>query len=53
MTVGFTVYAKKALKDLEDEENIGDVLESENGNIQLEKLPLERQKRLSLQSHSS
>ncbi|PWA68261.1 SNARE associated Golgi protein family [Artemisia annua] len=53
MTVGFTVYAKKALKDLEDEENIGDVLDSENGNIQLEKLPLERQKRLSLQSHSS
>lgn len=53
MTVGFTVYAKKALKDLEDEENIGDVLDSENGNIQLEKLPLERQKRFSLQSHSS
>ncbi|GKC58994.1 SNARE associated Golgi protein family protein [Tanacetum coccineum] len=53
MTVGFTVYAKKALKDLEDEENIGEVLDSENGNIQLEKLPLERQKRFSLQSHSS
>ncbi|KAK9054811.1 hypothetical protein SSX86_025890 [Deinandra increscens subsp. villosa] len=42
MTIGFTVYAKKALKELEDEDNkeTDDVLEF--GNIQLEKLPLER-----------
>nr|XP_043621568.1 transmembrane protein 64 [Erigeron canadensis] len=40
MTVGFTVYAKKSLKELENEEN----MDSEHGNIQLEKLPLERQK---------
>ncbi|KAL8205951.1 hypothetical protein R6Q57_009502 [Mikania cordata] len=40
MTIGFTVYAKKALKELENEDKeIDDVLYS--GNIQLEKLPLE------------
>ncbi|KAI3770745.1 hypothetical protein L6452_01888 [Arctium lappa] len=54
MTIGFTVYAKKALKDLENEENKGtDVMESEHGNIQLEKLPFEREKHYRLQSPSS
>ncbi|KAI3676111.1 hypothetical protein L1987_85710 [Smallanthus sonchifolius] len=42
MTIGFTVYSKKALKELENEDKeTDDVLES--GNIQLEKLPIERQ----------
>ncbi|KVH16502.1 SNARE associated Golgi protein [Cynara cardunculus var. scolymus] len=51
MTIGFTVYAKKALKDLENEENKGtEVLVSENGNIQLEKLPFEREKHYGFQS---
>ncbi|KAJ9536564.1 hypothetical protein OSB04_un000263 [Centaurea solstitialis] len=58
MTIGFTVYAKKALKDLENEENKGTGvldLESEHGsnNIPLEKLPFEREKRYGLQSPSS
>ncbi|XP_076923522.1 uncharacterized protein LOC143585662 [Bidens hawaiensis] len=41
MTIGFTVYAKKALKELEiEDKEPDDVLDS--GNIQLQKLPLER-----------
>ncbi|KVI01683.1 hypothetical protein Ccrd_020037 [Cynara cardunculus var. scolymus] len=41
MTVGFTVYGKKALRKLESEEKSGDY---EYGNIELDKLPLERTK---------
>lgn len=51
MTIGFTVYAKKALKQLENEEKKEmDILDSEHGNIQLEKLPLERHKHFEFQS---
>lgn len=54
MTIGFTIYAKKAIKELENEENREtDVLDSEHGNIQLQKLPLERQKHFGFQSLSS
>ncbi|XP_071696965.1 uncharacterized protein [Rutidosis leptorrhynchoides] len=43
MTIGFTVYAKKAIKELEiDETSETDMLDPEHGNIQLQKLPLER-----------
>lgn len=50
MTIGFTIYAKKAIKELENQEKRGtDVLDSEHGDIQLEKLPLERQKHLGFQ----
>lgn len=48
MTIGFTVYAKKALKELENEDN-----KETDDNIELEKLPLERKKQFGLHSGSS
>ncbi|MFS8002518.1 putative SNARE associated golgi family protein [Helianthus anomalus] len=42
MTIGFTVYAKKALKELENEDNKETDEVMDSGNIQLQKLPLER-----------
>lgn len=48
MTIGFTIYAKKALKELEiEEEN----KETDGNNIELEKLPLERQKQFGFGLH--
>lgn len=49
MTVGFTFYGKKTLKKLESEEKGSiNVLNFEYGNIQLEKLPVDRPKDLGL-----
>lgn len=42
MTIGFTIYAKKALKELENEDNKQTDEALDSDNIQLEKLPLER-----------
>ncbi|KAL4556381.1 hypothetical protein LXL04_039032 [Taraxacum kok-saghyz] len=39
MTVGFTVYAKKAIKELENDDN-----KETDGNVELEKVPIQRQK---------
>lgn len=48
MTIGFTIYAKKAIKELENE----DKKETDGSNVELEKLPLERQKQFGLHSGS-
>ncbi|KAK9286288.1 hypothetical protein L1049_014678 [Liquidambar formosana] len=52
-TVAFTVYAKRALNELKKVETIGEeAFASDNGNFEMEKLPLERPKHLSFSSFS-
>lgn len=53
-TIAFTVYAKRALKDLENgETKEEDDSASYQGGLEMEKLPLERPKNLGFMSFSS
>ncbi|GKD07384.1 transmembrane protein 64, partial [Tanacetum coccineum] len=49
MTIGFTFYSKKSLKELQSEEKVN-MLNFEYGNVQMENLPLDRSLHPSLQS---
>lgn len=48
--VAFTIYAKRALSDLERQENTGEEAPS-HGSFEMEKLPLERPKQIGISSH--
>ncbi|XXG80296.1 hypothetical protein AAC387_Pa09g1204 [Persea americana] len=48
--VAFTIYAKRALSDLERQENTGEDAPS-HGSFEMEKLPLERPKQIGISSH--
>ncbi|KAF4377103.1 hypothetical protein CsatB_023403 [Cannabis sativa] len=52
-TVAFTVYAKRALNELEMADTNGEVSVGNHGNFEMEKLPLERPKHMGLSYMSS
>ncbi|KAA8545345.1 hypothetical protein F0562_020129 [Nyssa sinensis] len=52
-TVAFTIYAKRALNELEQVDTNGDAAASEHSNFEMEKLPLERPMHLGVLSSLS